>query len=344
MNELNPGSGERPTSTSDATKDWDREKSTFEILVVEDDPEIGRFFQMKLAHGTRTIFVAPTTKLGGEILDEHNIALILLDLTLPDADGRSFLRRVRDNPRTATVPIIVVSGRRGPVTKAECFELGADEYFEKPVPMEVLAAAVGAKLKRAAQLDQRDRHDVLTGVLNRLAFQEVFHRVQALSRRAHASLALAILDMDRFKAINDRFGHPQGDKVLNRAAQIIERALRRSDVVGRWGGDEFVVLLPDTDKEGAQRALENVNRALREESIQVAGQSLRLSFSAGVVNVGEDVSLDDAVAEADRFLYQAKAQRGTSAESRQTMIESDAVSPADHPSFVLEPEKAKPPV
>jgi diguanylate cyclase (GGDEF)-like protein len=352
MNEQNPGGGGPPASASEALKDWDREKSMAKILVVEDDPEIGRFFQMKLAHASRAIFVAQTIKQAAEILDEHNITLILLDLTLPDADGRSFLRRVRENPRTATVPIIVVSGRRGPVTKTECFELGADEYFEKPVPMDVLAAAVGAKLKRIAQLDQRERHDVLTGVLNRLAFQEVFLRLQALSRRAHASLALAILDMDRFKAINDRFGHPQGDRVLYRAAQIIELALRRSDVVGRWGGDEFVVLLPDTDKDGAQRALENVGRALHDESIQVAGQSLRLSFSAGVVNVREDVSLDDAVAEADRLLYQAKAQRGTKADGRQTTIESGTMSGADHPSLVLDsptavadetvPENAKP--
>jgi diguanylate cyclase (GGDEF)-like protein len=165
-------------------------------------------------------------------------------------------------------------------------------------------------------------------------------------------LALAILDMDRFKAINDQFGHPQGDRVLYRAAQIIELALRRSDVVGRWGGDEFVVLLPDTDKEGAQSALDNVRRALHEESIQVADQTLRLSFSAGVVNVREDVSLDDAVAEADRFLYQAKAQRGSKADGRQTSIESEPMSGADHPALVLDspaaladevrPENAKP--
>jgi diguanylate cyclase (GGDEF)-like protein len=352
MNEANPGCGGLPESASGAMKDWDREKSTVEILVVEDDPEIGRFFQMKLAQSSRAIFVAQTISLAAQVLEERNIALILLDLTLPDADGRSFLKRVRDNARTSTVPIIVVSGRRGPVTKAECFELGADEYFEKPVPMEVLAAAVGAKLKRIAQLDLRERHDALTGVLNRLAFQEVFQRLQALSRRAHASLALAILDMDQFKAINDRFGHPQGDRVLYRAAQIIELALRRSDVVGRWGGDEFVVLLPDTDKDGAQRALDNVRRALQEESIQVAGQALRLSFSAGVVNVREDVSLDDAVAEADRFLYQAKAQRGTKADGQQTTIESEPMSGADHPSLVLDsptaladearPENAKP--
>ena len=222
MNELNPGCGERPTNTSDATKDWDREKSTFEILVVEDDPEIGRYFQMKLAHGTRTIFVAQTTKLGAEILDEHNIALILLDLTLPDADGRSFLRRVRENPQTATVPIIVVSGRRGPVTKAECFELGADEFFEKPVPMEVLAAAVGAKLKRAAQLDQRDRHDVLTGVYEMAGYVGPDEPGATGDKDAHGGLRLAVSMPARVgsRLAGEATGRPSTGSAIRRAIKF----------------------------------------------------------------------------------------------------------------------------
>jgi diguanylate cyclase (GGDEF)-like protein len=319
-----PGCGQ-PEAPSETMTEWDREKSAVEILIVEDDPEIGRFFQMKLAHSTRTIFVAQTVKRAIEILDENDIAIILLDLTLPDADGRSFLRRVRENQRTATVPIIVVSGRRGPMTKTECFELGADEYFEKPVPLEMLAAAVSAKIKRVAELARRARYDSLTGALNRLAFQEVYRRVQALSRRSRTSLALAILDLDRFKAINDRFGHPVGDQVLIWVAQVITQALRQSDVVGRWGGDEFVVLLPDTDRAGALRALETVSRVLREGSFDASGHPLRLSFSAGVIDVPEAASLEDAVAEADRLLYQAKAEKRMAKEDGESRLE-----PASH--------------
>ena len=314
MNETNRVCDGRPASTPIA--EWNWEQSKFEILILEDDPEISRFFQMKLDNPARTIFVAQTMKLATEILEEHDIDLILLDLTLPDADGRSFLRQVRENQRTSTVPIIVISGRRGPVTKTECFELGADEYFEKPVALEMLAAAVGAKIKRAAELARRARYDVLTGLLNRVAFQEVFRRTQALSRRARSSLALALLDLDKFKSINDMFGHPLGDRVLIRAAQIITRALRRSDVVGRWGGDEFVVLLPETDCAGAHRALETVRRALSEDSFETAGPALKLSFSAGVVDVTDGATLDDSVAEADRLLYQSKAEKGTRAEDR----------------------------
>jgi diguanylate cyclase (GGDEF)-like protein len=321
MNEVNLACDGRPVSAPDANAESSWDQSQVQILILEDDPEIGRYFQTKLMHPTRNILVAQTMKLASEILDEHDIDLILLDLTLPDADGRSFLRQVRENQRTSTVPIIVISGRRGPVTKTECFELGADEYFEKPVALEMLAAAVGAKIKRAAELARRARYDVLTGLLNRIAFQEVFRRTQALSRRARSSLALAILDLDKFKSINDMFGHPLGDRVLIRAARIITKALRRSDVVGRWGGDEFVVLLPETDCAGAQRALDTVRRALWEDSFETAGPALKLSFSAGVVDVADGASLEDTVAEADRLLYQAKAEKGTRAKDRDAKTE-----------------------
>lgn len=310
MNDSNSAGSPVAASAPQSTAGSNGENPGVEILILEDDPEIGRFYQMKLADPNRAIFIAQTMKVAAQILDEHDISLILLDLTLPDADGRSFLHRVRANPRTSTVPIIVVSARRGPVSMSECFDLGADEYFEKPIHPEVLVAAVGAKLKRDAELARRSRHDVLTGVLNRLAFQDVFCRVQAISRRALSPLALAILDLDRFKSINDAFGHPWGDQVLIRAALVLTKALRRSDVIGRWGGDEFVVLMPDTDSAGARRALEAVGRALREESFQAGGQEFRLSFSAGVVNVAGGVSLDEAVADADRFLYLAKVDKG----------------------------------
>src|SRR5260370_41750133 len=129
---------------------------------------------MKLADPSRASFIAQTMKEAAQILDERDITLILLDLTLPDADGRTFLHRVRANPRTSTVPIIVVSARRGPVSMSECFDLGADEYFEKPVHPEVLVAAVAGKLKRGAEMSRRAHHDVLTGAINRHAFPDIF--------------------------------------------------------------------------------------------------------------------------------------------------------------------------
>ena len=313
-------------STSETTK--------VELLVVEDDPEIGHFLQLHLATPNREVLIAPTIEAAERVLEEHDLALILLDLTLPDKDGRNFLIHVRESPRTAALPVIVVSGRRGTLPKAECFALGADEYFEKPVQPEVLSAAVAAKIQRAAELSRQARRDDLTGLLNRLAFKEAFLRAQALCRRNGSSLALALIDFDHFKAINDTFGHALGDRVLRQAAQLIVRSLRQSDVVGRWGGDEFVVLFPETDGRGVTRALEKALAAVQAEPIPVAdGRSIRVSFSAGVAAAGGTLPLDEAVTHADRLLYQAKANPGTRILADGEVLSSEVlVTPVRDPS------------
>ncbi len=307
-----------------------------EILVVEDDPEIGHFLQLQLSSPSRIVLTAPTIEAAERVLEEHDLALVLLDLTLPDKDGRNFLIHVRESPRTAALPVIVVSGRRGTLPKAECFALGADEYFEKPVQPEVLSAAVAAKIQRAAELSRQARRDDLTGLLNRLAFKEAFLRAQALCRRNGSSLALALIDFDRFKAINDTYGHASGDRVLRGAAQAIVRSLRQSDVVGRWGGDEFVALFPETDGRGVVRALEKALELLQAEPLPITdGRSIRVSFSAGVAEVGGTVSLDEAVALADRLLYQAKANPGP-------RILADGLPKADCPPEVATAPKTPP--
>src|SRR5260370_7130356 len=132
MNTRNDSGDSLPVDQLAHTREWDGSKNRDEILILEDDPEIGHFYEMKLTSPSRAIFIAQTMKEAARILEERDITLILLDLTLPDADGRSFLHRVRQNPRTTTVPIIVVSPRRGPVTMPECFPFRPYAYFENP--------------------------------------------------------------------------------------------------------------------------------------------------------------------------------------------------------------------
>jgi diguanylate cyclase (GGDEF)-like protein len=287
------------------------EPGKVEILVVEDDPEISHFLELELASPNRAVLTATTSEAAERVLEVHDVALVLLDLTLPDKDGRNFLIHVRESPRTAGLPVIVVSGRRGTLPKAECFALGADEYFEKPVQPEVLSAAVAAKIQRAAGLSRQARRDDLTGLLNRFAFKEAFLRAQALGRRNGTSLTLALIDFDRFKSINDTYGHALGDRVLRRAAQAIVGSLRQSDVLGRWGGDEFVALFPETDGRGTVRALEKALETIQAEPIPLGdGRTVRIAFSAGVTEAAGTVSLDEAVARADQLLYRVKADGG----------------------------------
>ncbi|UCH62875.1 MAG: response regulator [Fidelibacterota bacterium] len=279
----------------------------FGILIIEDDPLASRILQVRLAANNREIFAAETGAQAEEILQNEEIDLILLDLILPDTDGRNLLTKLRARPDMAGLPVIVVSIKGSRAAKTECFALGADEYFEKPIDTEILATAVAAKLKRSGEIARESRTDPLTGLANRAAFAEAFQRAQSLATRSRDRLSLAILDLDRFKSINDTYGHMMGDEVLRRIRPVTDEALRKTDFVARWGGEEFVVLFPKADTRGAARGLEKALEAFRREKFQVEGRTVsQVTFSAGVTEVSEQASVEESVAEADRLLYMAK--------------------------------------
>jgi two-component system cell cycle response regulator len=175
------------------------------------------------------------------------------------------------------------------------------------VDLGTLAAAVATRLQRTSETNREARQDPLTGLPNRAAFREACERARSLARRKREPLSLAILDLDRFKSVNDKYGHPVGDEVLRGVASVLTRALRGSDMVARWGGEEFVALLPNTGQKGAVQSLERALDDLRRERFTGKdGAAFSVTFSAGVVPYPDNVTLEEAVSAADRLLYLAK--------------------------------------
>ncbi|MFC1548159.1 response regulator [Candidatus Neomarinimicrobiota bacterium] len=277
------------------------------VLIVEDNPIESRILQARLAAKNRNIFAAETAAQAEEILQQEDISLILLDLILPDTDGRNFLIKLKERPELAGIPVFVVSAKGSPGTKAECFALGAESYFEKPVDPEILTTAVAAKIQSSGETVSKSRTDPLTGLPNRAAFTEEFNRARSMAGRSRTSLAVAIIDLDHFKNLNDTYGHRMGDEVLKRIRPVMSKALRQSDYVARWGGEEFVVLFPKADAKGAAGALNKALGILRKEQFSIGGLTISdVTFSGGVQEISSDVSVDEAIAEADHHLYQAK--------------------------------------
>jgi diguanylate cyclase (GGDEF)-like protein len=203
--------------------------------------------------------------------------------------------------------VIVLTGKGRGSPQTECFALGADAYFEKPVDLNTVTAAVATRLQRTAEANREARQDPLTGLPNRAAFREACARALALARRNREPLSLAILDLDRFKSVNDTHGHAIGDEVLRGVAAVLTQAFRGSDMAARWGGEEFVVLLPNTGQKGAVQSLERALDALRQKSFTgKEGAPFSVTFSAGVVSYPDDATLEEAVNSADRLLYLAK--------------------------------------
>ena len=277
------------------------------ILIIEDDEDTACLLKGLLERPDRDLHVARSAAEAEVILSEREVSLILLDLVLPDTDGRNLLVKLRERVSMATVPVIVVTVKGSAQVRAECLALGADGFMVKPVDPEILKDRVAECLRQESEVTSELRIDALTGLPNRAAFLEHFRRARCSSVETREPLSLALLNFDRFSAVNDRHGRKLGDQLLRRAMAVISRTLRSSDLLARWANEEFVALLPRTDRDGAVRGLQKALAALRCAEFPTGdGRSVQLTFSGGIVQIREDMTLEDAMAEADRHLHFAK--------------------------------------
>ena len=173
----------------------------------------------------------------------------------------------------------------------------------------LVAATVGRLREREAELEAMAQTDALTGAANRRHFLDVFERELARAVRRGTALSCVVLDLDHFKAVNDRHGHLAGDRVLVAAADVLRQSLRTSDVLGRWGGEEFVLLLPETDEAGGRAMAERARRMLAEQSIAIGEQTTTVTASFGLACAAsaKGVTPDALIRRADEALYRAKA-------------------------------------
>lgn len=292
--------------------DWGSGKA-LQLLVVEDDIDqvllLQEAFHVYSPHWQ--IIAATCIQQAQDILAYTPVDAVILDLLLSQEDGRELLSRLRSNPATSTIPVAIVSVIQEIDDKLECLSLGADLFFEKPVNLELLAFSLTGLIQRQQSLIRSMQTDPLTGLLNRASFINEFERHSDLANRTGMPLSLAFLDLDRFKSINDTYGHSLGDQVLVGLSKILSQRLRKIDVVARWGGEEFVALLPNTNAYRAEIAIRNLQEVLRaavfgsETSPQ--GILTKVTFSCGVVEVDTEDKLTQTIERADHLLYQAKA-------------------------------------
>jgi two-component system cell cycle response regulator len=279
------------------------------ILVIDDDPAITELLKYELSTVDREVLMANSATEAEEILRQTDCALIVLDLVLPDLDGRNLLKRLRAHPSTARVPVFVLSGTISSQTRAECLALGADEYIEKPFDPSLLQSRVSEKLRGSSSAAGELARDELTQLPSRAAFAEVFQRKLTHALQHNEPLTLALLDPDHFQSINAKYGRDVGDRALLQLTTIITRCLRKSDQITRWSDAQIVVLLPNTKVMDGVLALEKVRAALRKTPLRTdRGEQVQLTISAGVTDITEAENAEEAVICAGRFLLQAKQE------------------------------------
>jgi diguanylate cyclase (GGDEF)-like protein len=292
------------------------------ILIIDDSETIRReIVQILKAHSLSTFCHEAGDGLEGlKLLLGIKIDLVLCDVEMPRMDGFRFLSMVRARNELRDIPVILLTGKDDRGSKISGLEQGANDYITKPFDDGELVARVKVHLKikrlqdqlrKANELLTEVSHtDHLTGLYNRRYLMDVLEREFSRARRNGGFLSLLIIDIDRFKDINDRYGHQGGDLVLAEAASVFRDQLRSYDIAVRFGGDEFVAVLPGTAPSEAMSVAERVRKAIEESRFPGDMTQIRLTFSIGVaVHPADGIeTVADFIREADCSLYRAKGQ------------------------------------
>ena len=245
--------------------------------------------------------------------------LILLDIMMPDMDGYEVCKRLKEDSKTREIPVIFISAMSEVKDIVKGFKLGGVDYIVKPFREEEVLARVRSQLsikklfleknELIEKLDSLSRIDPLTGISNRRDMMEKLENEQSRFERYGKSFSVIMCDIDHFKKVNDQYGHDFGDYVLKEVAMLLKEQIRELDKLSRWGGEEFFIVLPETNLVGAVNVAEKMRESIESYSFEFGGETLKVSMSFGVsCHANAGVKLDDLLKEADQFLYRAKNQ------------------------------------
>jgi diguanylate cyclase (GGDEF)-like protein len=286
------------------------------ILVVEDDPQIRMLIEAVLgANGHEVVGVGdgpsavPTAR-------RERPDVILLDVGLPGMDGFAVLGLLKDDEELRDVPVLMVTAWAEPELVARALDRGAHDYVRKPFGTAELAARVEAALRVKAatdtlftdneRLSEEAGHDPLTALPNRRHIEEVLERQIQAQRRVGRPFSVVLVDVDRFSALNEEYGHEVGDDTLRAIAKRLRQRARVSDVLGRWGGEEFLVVVPGTELGGAGALAEDLRASLAERPVDAGSAYVEVTASFGVAQSDGTERAEELVGRADAALYEAK--------------------------------------
>jgi len=288
------------------------------ILVAEDDLGSRRLVKMRLLASGYEVVEAEDGQTAWELFQREPFQLVITDWMMPRLDGLELIRRIRSSNQKSYTYIIMLTALDDKPKIVMGLESGADEYLTKPFDkMELIARVASGEriIKLEEQLNLTNRkmeilamHDGLTELFNRRAIEDHAVAELSLAKRKEQPLSIILLDIDYFKNLNDEYGHKSGDVVLRQLANILTESLRQYDRAGRWGGDEFILIMPETQLSEAVTVAERLRTKTSETKLSLEnGEQISMQISLGVACVsGHYPSLIKLVDAADQALYQAK--------------------------------------
>lgn len=281
------------------------------ILIVEDNIGDFEFLKNSLKGENCLVMHAPTGHEAFALLERNMPDLIVLDIVLPDIDGFEICKRIRQEGRFEFLPILFFTSSANMDNKLLGLQLGATDFLSKECDPRELILRIKNLLHSKKMFDEMVRLSIIDGlthVYNRRYFQHRLIDEFERSKRYKHDFCCMIIDIDHFKKINDSRGHPVGDSVIKKIAAILRRNTRGADVLCRYGGDEFGMLLPETNFKGAFVTAERIRRVVEKAEFGDSKSSLSITLSCGISSLVENgaMNMEELLTQADVALYQAK--------------------------------------
>ncbi len=294
------------------------------LLIVDDDPAMLALLKSLLKPWGFHLHLLSDPQHFWQVLESFEPDLVLLDAKMPQINGLELCQVLRSAPRWHDMPVLFMSAHTDAETIHQVFSAGADDYVRKPIVAPELVARVLGWLERSRIRQLRADMDSLTGVANRQKSTQMLTRLLELAQRQGQTLCFALVDLDRFKQVNDEYGHPVGDRILRRFGECLRSTFRTEDVVGRWGGEEFIIGLYSMSRQEGTQRLRQFLQTWKQEQFNSSGSgsgsviaesskhsensTFEVTFTAGVAVYPHDgTDLQQLYRAADKALYKAKS-------------------------------------
>lgn len=288
----------------------DRHRSApHRVLIIDDDLALAEHYKLVLKAAGIHAEVTNNPRNIFELLQEFHPDLVLLDINMPNYNGIELAQVIRLNQDWLRVPITYLSSEQDIEKRSMALGRAGDDFLSKPLSDRELVTAVTTRAARSRQLSDALDRDSLTGLLKLSRIKEQVDIELSRTIRSGGALSVVMIDLDHFKKINDTYGHPIGDKVIKAISHLLRQRLRKTDAVGRYGGEEFVAVLPRCSHNEAMRLMEDVRQRFKELNFTAGSRNFSASFSAGISSYRPGIErVEELLQEADAALYQAKSE------------------------------------
>ncbi len=278
----------------------------YRVLVVDDDASLAAHYALILERaGMRVTTVTNPEEIVASLV-EVRPELILMDVYMPSCSGLELAKLIRQQDAYLSIPIVFLSSETNMEKQFSAMRMGGDDFLTKPINDEHLISSVSIRAGRSRTLNALMAQDSLTGLLKHTKIKEHLTAEVSRAQRAGIPLSFALIDIDHFKAVNDNYGHLAGDRAIKSLARLLRQRLRQSDSIGRYGGEEFAVVLPDCGLEAAEQVLNQIREGFANLHFLHEDQEFSITLSAGLASAEQFRDAEGVNRAADEALYEAK--------------------------------------